>query len=318
MVTFAATAADEHNVWWLWVFGGLAVWTVLAFLFAVVIGRGIRMADRRSPGTGTHDVLTTADLPASLRTASVAAPARMRRRAIPVPTIGIALFAIAVVLETTGYVLRLNGTTGPTAQVLSMDAPWSLPRMFVAALFAAAALAAVAGAGRIPGRRAWWMAVALVAGGIAAVKAGSTVHADAMRVLTAAVGGTGALLLSVGAATAVLGVLAFLSHTERRDRRRMLGVLGVYAAAAVGLSAASAVVAGAFGSASNWAAAATFVEESGEALAGVSFLIAVLVGVAPRLVLPASWVLRRSADAHTLELPEALPSRSAADGSPTF
>ena len=45
------------------------------------------------------------------------------------------------------------------------------------------------------------------------------------------------------------------------------------------------------------AAAATFVEESGEALAGVGYLVAVLVGVAPQLVLPAGWPLRRRADA---------------------
>jgi carbohydrate-binding DOMON domain-containing protein len=60
--------------------------------------------------------------------------------------------------------------------------------------------------------------------------------------------------------------------------------------------------------------AATYLEESGEALAGVAFLIAVLAGVAPRVVLPATWGLRRSADAHTLELPEQLPTRTATDG----
>jgi hypothetical protein len=35
------------------------------------------------------------------------------------------------------------------------------------------------------------------------------------------------------------------------------------------------------------------------------------VGVAPRLVLPATWPLRRTADAHTLEVPEAAPGRLA-------
>jgi len=60
---------------------------------------------------------------------------------------------------------------------------------------------------------------------------------------------------------------------------------------------------------SSWSVTATFVEESGEALAGVAFLIAVLVGVAPRLVLPATWPLRRTADAHTLEVPDAVPAR---------
>ena len=54
---------------------------------------------------------------------------------------------------------------------------------------------------------------------------------------------------------------------------------------------------------------ASFVEEGGEALAGVAFLIAVLVGVAPRLVLPAGWPLRRAADAATLDVPAAVFSR---------
>jgi hypothetical protein len=91
-------------------------------------------------------------------------------------------------------------------------------------------------------------------------------------------------------------VLAFVSRAERRDRRRVLSALGLYAVASVGLSTVSAVVDG------RWAAMATFVEESGEALAGVAVLVAVLVGVAPRLVLPSSW-LRRSDDALSLEAP---------------
>jgi hypothetical protein len=65
--------------------------------------------------------------------------------------------------------------------------------------------------------------------------------------------------------------------------------------ASVGLSALSSV-------AGSWYATATFVEESGEALAGVAVLMAVLVGVAPRLVLPAAW-LRREDDALSLEAP---------------
>src|SRR3954467_4821621 len=197
MVTFRTAAADEGSVWWLWVLGGLAVWSVVAVLFAVVLGRGIRLADRRSLGTGLHDLLTTADLPASLRAAPAAASANVRRRSIPVPPIGIALFAVAVALETIGYVLRLTGATGVSAQALSMDAPFSLPRMFVAAVFAAAALAAVAGAGSLPGRRAWWLAVGVVAAGIAAVKAGSTVHAEGLAALRDATGAAGALLVSV-------------------------------------------------------------------------------------------------------------------------
>jgi hypothetical protein len=42
------------------------------------------------------------------------------------------------------------------------------------------------------------------------------------------------------------------------------------------------------------------------ALSGVVFPIAVFAGVAPHLVLPAIWALRRAADAHRLELAEPL------------
>jgi hypothetical protein len=295
VVTSGSADADDHGVW-VWVLGVLAVWAVVAVLFALLIGRGIRMADRRSPGTGV--ALSTADLPASF----VPAPAPVRRRAIPLPPIGIALAALAVALETVGYVLRRDGATGRAAQLFSMDAPFALPRMFVALLFAAGAAAAVA-AGSLPGRRTWWLAVALVGGGIAAVKTGGTVHADAMRTVTDALGARAAVLASVVAAVAVVAALWFLSRTERRDRRRVLGTLAGYAVASVGLSALSASVP------SSWYVTATFVEESGEALAGVAFLIAVLVGVAPRLVLPATWPLRRTADAHTLEVPAAVPAR---------
>ena len=56
---------------------------------------------------------------------------------------------------------------------------------------------------------------------------------------------------------------------------------------------------------------ATFVEEAGEAVTAAALLVAVLVGVAPRLVLPADWVLRRTDDAHTLDVPETAPGFAA-------
>ncbi len=309
MVTSAGEAADSHSVWF-WVLGGLAVWFVLAFLAAVIVGRGIRLADRRSPGTGATDVLTTADLESGAVRERDAV--RVRRRAIPLSPLGIGLILVALGLETSGFLNRLAG--GTTAGVLSMDAPFSLPRMFVALLFAAAAAAAVSAAGTMPGRRTWWLAVALVGGGIAAVKAGSTVHATAMHSLSGLIGSAGAVVASAALATAVVGVLWFLSRDDRRDRRRVLGAVAFYAVASVGLSALTNVVADALGGASSWAAGATFLEEAGEALAAVSFLLAVLAGVAPRLVLPASWPLRRTADAHTLDLPAQAPGRTAENG----
>jgi hypothetical protein len=45
----------------LWIAGGLVAWVVVAVLVAVVLGRGVRLADRRA---ARDAVLTTADLPA--------------------------------------------------------------------------------------------------------------------------------------------------------------------------------------------------------------------------------------------------------------
>ena len=276
-----ASTAGVHPVWF-WTAVGLAVWVLLAALAAVVLGRGIRLADQRAADTGAD--------PTPVPALSAA------RRRIPLPPVGVALAATAVALEAIGFVLRLTGATGSTARALSMDAPYSAPRLFVAALFAVASVAALSAASRIPGRRAWWLAVGLVSAVIAAVKTGGTVHATAMHALADGMGAAGSVVLSVVAAGAVLAVLGFITRAERRDRRRVLSCLAAYAVASVGLSAVSAVAPGQF------AITATFLEESGEALAGVAFLIAVLVGVAPRLVLPTSWPLRRDADAHTLEV----------------
>jgi hypothetical protein len=282
-------------MWLWWVLGGLVAWTVVAFAVAVVVGRGIRLAERRE--IEAHHVRTGVGRLA-------AAPVAEARLRIPLPPLGVALAAIAVALETVGFVLR---QTGHQTRLLSMDAVYSLPRMYVAALFAAAALAALAGAGVLPARRTWWTAVGLVAGLIAAVKAGSTIHADALHGLIEAVGFLPATLLSAVLAAAVVTALWMLSHHDRRDRRRVLGSLAAYGVAAVGLSAVSGAVG------TDWSTVATYVEESGEALAGVAFLIAVLIGVAPRTVLPRTWRLRRAADAHTLELPERLPGRAVSE-----
>ena len=295
--TFCPPPADREDVLWFWITYAVVMWALVAVVAGVVLGRAIRMADQRRIGAAS--ALSTADVP-GLDNAPVRTTARTRRRAVPLPPVGIGLAALAVALETAGFVVRLRGDSGPVARALSMDAPYSVPRTFVAVLFAVAAVAAVAGASRLPGRRVWWLGVGLVAGLIATVKAGSTVHVNARHALADALGGAGALAVSVAAAAIVIGALWFLSRTERRDRRRVLGVLGLDAAASVGLSAVSSV---ANGLTANVAAAATYLEESGESLAGVAFLVAVLIGVAPRLVLPAEWALRRTADAQTLDVP---------------
>jgi hypothetical protein len=145
-----------------------------------------------------------------------------------------------------------------------------------------------------------------VAALVAEVKAGGTVHTEALATL----GLRGRPLLATVISAAVVGIvlalLWFLSRDERRDRRRVLTALGLYAVASVGLSGVSALV-GQAGGSLYWVSAATFVEETGEAFGAVAVLTAVLVGVAPRLVLPADWLLRRQADAETIDAPAALP-----------
>jgi hypothetical protein len=274
----------------MWVIGGLLAWVLFGLVTAVVLGRGIRIADERAGS----DRLAAAEPSGAVRP-------RTPRRRIPLPPVGIGLAATAVALETAGYVSRLTGASGPTARALSMDAPFSAPRMFVAALFAVAAVAAIAGAARFSGRRTWWLAVGLVTASVAVVKAGSTMYAQVMAQLTDLLGEPAAVVVSVLVVASVLAALAFVSRTERRDRRRVLASLAAYAGASVGLSAISAAVVG------QWAITATYLEESGEALAGVAVLVAVLVGVAPRLVLPASWALRRATDAATVEATEPRP-----------
>src|SRR5689334_2634433 len=163
------------------------------------------MADERSFGTGVDRPLTTADLPAAARR-PVVGP-RARRRKVPVPPIAVALASVAVGLEAFGYGLRLSGANGQVARLLSMDAPFSAPRLYVAALFAASAMAALAGARSLPGRGAWWTAVAVVAGGVALVKTGSTIHSSAFAGATHAIGTVGAVVASGMLAAAVVGWL---------------------------------------------------------------------------------------------------------------
>jgi hypothetical protein len=276
--------------WWGWALIG---WTGMAVLLAPLIGLDLREAERR-------------EVPAALSQPAPAAP-RLTRR-IPVPPIAVALLLTGVVLEAIGFVIRASGNERGAARLWAMDLPLAVPRMFVAALFALAAVVALVGAARGVGRRPWWTAVALVSAVVAEVKAGGTIHVRALE--TAGVADH-PLLAALGSALVVgvvLAVLWWVSRTERRDRRRVLTAFGLYAGASVGLSGVSSLVAQS-GGGHFWTAAATFVEETGEAFGGVAVLVAVLVGIAPRLVLPADWPLRRTADAETVDAPGALPGR---------
>ena len=282
--------------WWGWVLIG---WTAVAVLLAVPVGLLLGAAERRS---GLVPVPADA-VPSPARTASPA------RRRIPVPPVAVALAGVGVTLEAVGFVVRTTGNERGTAALLSMDEPLSLPRMYVTALFAAAAMAAFLGATRSPGRRAWWVGVGLVSLAVAQVKGGGTVHVEALdrfgvsgRPVVAALGSAAVLAV-------VLGMLWTVSRNDRRSRRRVLVAFSLYGAAAVGLSAVSSIAGSSPGS-PVWPAAATFVEESGEVLGGVAVLVAVLVGVAPRLVLPAAWALRRTQDAQTIDAPGTLPAWS--------
>jgi hypothetical protein len=281
--------------WWGWALVG---WTGLSFVLSPLVGLALREADRRERRSSGLGTATAPPTPAP------------RRRRMPVPPLAIALMLGGAVLQTVGFLIRVTGNERGAARLWAMDLPLAVPRMYVAALFLLAALAALTGAVRLPGRRPWWGAVALISAGIAGVKAEGTVHVEAVAALGLRSRPVVAVVLGAVVVSVVLALLRYLSRDERRDRRRMLTALGLYGVAAVGLSGVSSVV-GQAGAGLYWRSAATFVEETGEALGAVAVLVAVLVGVAPRLVLPADWPLRRRADAQTIDAPGALPHRTA-------
>ena len=196
-------------MWAWWVVGGLVAWLVIGAAVALLLGAMIRLADRRE---GVREDVVRAEVVAPV------AAARTLRRRVPLSPLGVGLVVTATALMVSGYVVRLSGSTGPSARLLSMDASLSLPRMFIALTFAAAAFAAFAGAGRIPGRRTWWTAVGMVAAGVAAVKAGSSVHTVALSALDEALSPTGGLIVSAVLAVSVVGALWFFSRSDRRDR----------------------------------------------------------------------------------------------------
>jgi hypothetical protein len=216
------------------------------------------------------------------------------------PRLAGALGAVAVVLLSIGLATRLTGARGQFADLLSMDAPGALARMFVTGVLTSAAVVAALGARWRTGRRVWWGAVAAVAAALALTKGVGTVHSQFVNALGSGVRAWHGMVVLGLLATAGLVGLWRLSGDDRRDRRRVVAVLAAHAFAAVGLSAVSTYV-------KLWAgetayAGATFVEESAEALTAVAFLAAVLLGVLPRLVLPEGSLLRRRDDDMPQEL----------------
>lgn len=217
-------------------------------------------------------------------------------RRVPVPLWARWVAVVLVGFEVLGYALRVSGAPKAISHPLSMDLPFSLPRMLVATVFLLAAVAAGAGAVRLHRRRTWWTAIAVLCGTAALVKAGSTVHKALIEAIDGYTHPVRTLLISGLVAAVVLGGLYWLSRTERRDRRRVLKWFGAYGAAAGGLTIVSAVAESAWGHGSVSAASFVLVEESAEALSALGLLVAVLVGVAPALVFAAGHPLRRAAD----------------------
>jgi len=195
-----------------------------------------------------------------------------------------ALGALALVLFPVGLIMRLRCAMGwctgsPVEHLFDLDAVGGLPRLFITGLFAGVAVLGWLGRRRSAGRaRAWWTAVAGL-GAVLAVAKLVSAHSSAKHsapVLTLVVG----VLLTVQA----LGVLTGTGRRWGLTAARPVAVaLGAYAAAALGLDAVTSAVAAAqdhVGALSE--AAATFVEELGEALA------ALVVVVTVRWQLPAS------------------------------
>ncbi|MCO7220238.1 hypothetical protein [Klenkia sp. PcliD-1-E] len=230
-------------------------------------------------------------------TAPVLARPTARRRPVRAPRGFVLVAAGLVVAEAVGWAVRVLGAPPPVAAALGMDPPWSVPRTMIALVFTAGAVAAWVGAVRLPQRRTWWTAVAVLMTMLALVKAGSTVHVEVLHAIGGDAHPVRGLVVLGGAGAAYLGWLLWLSRHERRDRRRVLTWLALYGAAAIGLSTGSQLVESWAGWASVAAATSTFVEESCEAVAAVGVLFAVLLGAAPARVLPGSWRLRRAEDA---------------------
>jgi hypothetical protein len=70
-------------VLWLWIFGGLLAWSVLAVLVAVIIGRGIRLADRQAAAGAPLTAGDIARLAPAARTGDVSVRCRRSASAWP-------------------------------------------------------------------------------------------------------------------------------------------------------------------------------------------------------------------------------------------
>jgi hypothetical protein len=187
------------------------------------------------------------------------------------------LGVLALVLFPIGLIMRLRcglgRCTGSTLQHLfDLDAIGGLPRLFITGLFAAVGVLGWLGRRRSDGdARTWWTAIA--GGGVVlAVAKLVSLHSTAKHSAPLLTLGVGLLLTGLA-----LGALTVAGRRWGIAAARPNAVaLGVYAAAALGLDAVTSAVAAVqdqVGALS--AAASTFVEELGEALAALFVLVTV-------------------------------------------
>lgn len=182
-----------------------------------------------------------------------------------------ALGALGLVLFPIGLITRLRcglgRCTGSTAQHLfDLDSIGGLPRLFISGLFVAVAVLGWRARRRTEGEvRTWWTVIAAIGAALAVAKLVS-VHSAAKAAAPLAT-------LVIGVLIAGFALWALATSGRRWGipaARPIAFALAGYAAAALGLDAITSVVEAAqdhVGALS--AAAATFVEELGEALAAL-------------------------------------------------
>lgn len=194
-----------------------------------------------------------------------------------------ALAGLALGLFGLGFVVRWRCTAGSCALaghewLFDIDAVGGLPRLFTVSLFAATTVAAALVALRSDGPpRLWWSAVAAIGVGLVGAKLVS-VHS-----VMEADDGRGTTLL-VGAVATLVGLPALAAAGRAWQVPRAGGVvvaLALYALAALGLDQVTGLVA-ALDPGPLPDAAATFVEELGEALTALALLVAVVRRVPER------------------------------------
>jgi len=188
-----------------------------------------------------------------------------------------ALAGLALGLFGLGFVVRWQCTRGACALgrhewLFDLDAVGGLPRLFTTSIFLAATVVAVRVAARSAGRRRlWWAAVCVIGVGLVLAKLVS-----AHSVLEGADGRGLTLLVGTGATVVGLPVLARLGRAWGvPGARAVVLALALYALAALGLDQVTGLVAG-LDPAPLPDAAATFVEELGEALAALGVLAVVV------------------------------------------